>query len=619
MKIVAFLICFFSFYINASATDTIILKHDLYKAAPVYSILVDKNYTYQQAVANFSNKSLLESKDRGKLKRSLYDYWTGLYLQNNSSDTILLVAEAYIKEAWLAGSPVIVCGNKPCNSQVFPLQDKYADIAFIAVPPGTHLFVTKISDYNLPVYFAPMLSKATTIESKFYLSEIYKIFLLAIVLGVFLIVAITSFSLSFIIKDKALLWYSLYCTAIILSTYLALQSTYKAFYWSFAYVPWIYTKLFVRVILLISYAKFAQHFIGAKINMPKVNRLFNIYIYACIASLLPEIILLILSFFKESYIYYFITRMVLTISGGIIIASLWKHRKDKYVQFILAGSSFIIIGEFASNLVLRKYSPQIAGLGAFIEIIIFTFGVAYRVYAHYKQEKKLSKELLQKEKEVTTLFKENSNLNMSLFQNQMNPHFIFNSLNSIKEMILVNKNDDASIYLSKFGHLIRLNLEHSGKPFITIKENNEQVKAYLEMESLRFNNFKWNITIDEDVDVEMLIPPMLVQPLAENAIWHGLLATESSRLLNIHYCINGSYLICSVDDNGVGIIKAKKNQDIKTYKSIGINNTKNRVLLLKEKYKKDFSVSIADKSEIPGYNGSGTVATISIPVMYKNE
>ena len=207
---------------------------------------------------------------------------------------------------------------------------------------------------------------------------------------------------------------------------------------------------------------------------------------------------------------------------------------------------------------------------------------------------------------------------MKALQSQMNRHFIFNALNSIKEMILLGKNDDASRYLSKFGHLIRLNLDHNTKNFITIKENNEQLTAYLEMEALRFSNFNWTIEANSDLEIdELMIPPMMVQPIAENAIWHGLLPKEENKILRISYKQEKDQLLCIVDDNGIGIKKSLGEGKAKAYKSVGVENTRNRVLVLKEKYKKHYDIIIKDKTEMEGVSESGTVAILSMPIMHK--
>jgi hypothetical protein len=111
---------------------------------------------------------------------------------------------------------------------------------------------------------------------------------------------------------------------------------------------------------------------------------------------------------------------------------------------------------------------------------------------------------------------------MKALHSQMNPHFIFNCLNSIREMILDNENKQASHYLSKFAQLIRITLDNSTKPFISLKDSIDYLKRYLEMEQIRTDHFSYSFEIDESLDPEeTFLPPMLIQPFIENAIWHG--------------------------------------------------------------------------------------------------
>jgi sensor histidine kinase YesM len=198
---------------------------------------------------------------------------------------------------------------------------------------------------------------------------------------------------------------------------------------------------------------------------------------------------------------------------------------------------------------------------------------------------------------------------------QMNPHFVFNSLGTINSMILNEQQEEASKYLSKFAKMIRLTLDHSNESFISLKQNNEYIRHYLEIENLRFSNvFSFVINVDSAIDEnEIKIPPMMIQPLVENAIWHGLLKKEGDKKLIIRYAIRNEMLCCSIDDNGLGIHHTR-NRD-KTHKSVGLDNITQRLLILNEKYKTDCTLTIVDKSEIE-LESTGTVATITLPYKF---
>lgn len=200
---------------------------------------------------------------------------------------------------------------------------------------------------------------------------------------------------------------------------------------------------------------------------------------------------------------------------------------------------------------------------------------------------------------------------------QMNPHFIFNCLNSIKEMIWKEDKHNASRYLSKFAQLIRTSLEHSRQTFITVNQCVDHLQQYVEMEQLRFEDFSYYIEVSKELKSgEARIAPMLIQPLVENAIWHGLRAKENDRKLLIRFFKKGDLVICEIDDNGVGIRHTMNNKTgtLSVHRSVGITNIKERLAVLNEKYNMNCSLQIDDKSELLSKEDSGTLAVLQLSV-----
>jgi sensor histidine kinase YesM len=142
----------------------------------------------------------------------------------------------------------------------------------------------------------------------------------------------------------------------------------------------------------------------------------------------------------------------------------------------------------------------------------------------------------------------------------MNPHFLFNALNSIQQMILANEEMVATRYLSRFSKLLRSILIHSDKEMISLREELEILHLYVELESVRFKEaFSYDITCDADIDCdEVKIPTLLIQPFVENAIWHGLMHKEGMRHLQISFREVGDFVYCIVEDNGIGREKARE-------------------------------------------------------------
>lgn len=174
---------------------------------------------------------------------------------------------------------------------------------------------------------------------------------------------------------------------------------------------------------------------------------------------------------------------------------------------------------------------------------------------------------------------------MKALKAQMNPHFLFNSLNSIKSLILKTKEKEASEYLSKFSTLLRSILNNSEKQKIRLNEEIEALKLYTDLEALRFaSDFNYQIQMDKTIDSSFIrIPPLLLQPFVENAIWHGLLPkTSGNPKLNINIIRKEDFLFFEIEDNGVGRKKAATLPKQENEKSMGIDITKRRIQLLHE-------------------------------------
>ena len=200
---------------------------------------------------------------------------------------------------------------------------------------------------------------------------------------------------------------------------------------------------------------------------------------------------------------------------------------------------------------------------------------------------------------------------------QMNPHFIFNSLNSIKEMILEDQKQNASRYLSKFAQLIRTNLEQSRQAFVTVRQCIDHLEQYLKMEKLRFDSFSYDIKVEEGMRPdEINMAPMLIQPLVENAIWHGLRNKDGDKRLLVNFYIKESQLFCEIEDNGIGIQQSRENNSgtHATHRSLGITNIRERLDVLNEKYKMNCSLQIIDKSTLPRKKGTGTIAILQLTI-----
>ena len=206
----------------------------------------------------------------------------------------------------------------------------------------------------------------------------------------------------------------------------------------------------------------------------------------------------------------------------------------------------------------------------------------------------------------------NNLLALKSLRSQMNPHFIFNALNSVNSFIASNDERRANRYLTDFSKLMRAVLENSEEDFIPLSKEIELLQLYTKLEHFRFQDkFDYNITVDEAINVDdFLIPPMLLQPYIENAVWHGLRYKEEKGLLQISLKIReDNELQIVIEDNGIGRSKSKalKTTHQKNQNSKGMGNIKKRVAILNEMYADKVDVFIED---IPNDGGTKVVLTL---------
>ncbi|MCW3072615.1 MAG: hypothetical protein JWO44_2505 [Bacteroidetes bacterium] len=222
-----------------------------------------------------------------------------------------------------------------------------------------------------------------------------------------------------------------------------------------------------------------------------------------------------------------------------------------------------------------------------------------------------------RERIKTQINKQYANIELKALQAQMNPHFIFNCLNSIQHFIILNDEVSASKYLTKFSMLMRKFLEHSKSNIVTLQEEIELLRLYVELEALRSKNkFNFQLKIAPDLDIfNIEIPGMLFQPFVENAITHGLLNMESKGTLVLSFSIEDSHVIGIIEDDGVGRKKAVE-INANTYKdhaSRGMEIIKERIAVLNYIENIRIEMQVIDKMS-PENVPAGTKVIIKIPI-----
>ena len=246
------------------------------------------------------------------------------------------------------------------------------------------------------------------------------------------------------------------------------------------------------------------------------------------------------------------------------------------------------------TLELRKNRTILLITGLALALLAGIFYILYRQF-QLKNEKKLL------------------TLEQSMLRSQMNPHFLFNSLNSIKLYIINNEQKNAVHYLNKFSKLVRKILEASSMREIPLAEELETAELYMNIENIRFSNeIDFQIKINDDIDPHTIrIPSLILQPFLENALWHGLSSKEGTKkiVVDIHSVSDDGLIRISISDNGIGRAAAEEIKSSKVLKrnSVGIDITKDRLLNFSRDYQNSFNLQIIDL-----FNDDGSVAGTNI-------
>jgi ligand-binding sensor domain-containing protein len=255
-----------------------------------------------------------------------------------------------------------------------------------------------------------------------------------------------------------------------------------------------------------------------------------------------------------------------------------------------------------------------------LSALLTAIAIVYLVMRWRIQEKfRIQVERADREKKLSELQNRTSQLEMHALRAQMNPHFLFNSLNSINRFIIQNNTDQASAYLTKFSRLMRLILQNSQNERVPLENELEALKLYLELEAVRFDHhFTYSVKIDDHLDVSVVkVPPLIVQPYAENAIWHGLMHKDEKGHLLIEILKEDDFLIFRITDDGIGRQKAAelKSKSASSHKSMGMKITADRISNMKQKHPNQNYIQIKDLVLDDG-TPAGTSVEIKISLHY---
>ena len=229
---------------------------------------------------------------------------------------------------------------------------------------------------------------------------------------------------------------------------------------------------------------------------------------------------------------------------------------------------------------------------------------------------KLQGQLLEAEKQKSINEKELLELEAKALRAQMNPHFIFNCLNSIKAMMQEKQTEKGVTYLTTFSKLIRTLFNNADRKEISLYDEIETCKLYLQLEAMRFDTkFSYSVNVDTNIDLKSIqVPALIIQPFIENAIWHGIVPKDAGGNVSLNVSGKNGKLEIVVDDNGIGREASQQNKSVSTltHQSKGVNLTQSRLELDNLLQQRQASLETIDKKDEKGIvTGTKVIITIN--------
>jgi sensor histidine kinase YesM len=483
----------------------------------------------------------------------------------------------------------------------------------------------------------------------------YLFLILAAMAGCFFFIGVFAAYNYYLYRNKAFIWYICYTIAAFFSCLHWMDIRLGMAMFS----PLLHDIIFSIFLYLVPvlYSFFVGSILQLHIHFKKGWVLVKILLAICIFQMLIEFIEVRFDWFPFNKNYYgYFLNIGPVILLNIVLLMLAAKSKEPVKWFLFAGIfSLLVLWCFP---LLNLYTPTtnmneelyliinfpivFLMLGLVIEAVCFSFALTYlsklvlieknKLQSNYNQQ--LQSALLQrtteleaqnklveaqKIKQVATEFEHKiAETEMIALRAQMNPHFIFNCLNSIKLYTLENDSQTASEYLTKFSQLIRLVLENSRSEKVTLQKELETLKLYIELEAMRFKDkVQYKINVVPHIDKQYIeIPPLLLQPYVENAIWHGLMHKPEGGIISIDITQPSEYLLhIEITDDGIGreMAKLHKSKSATRQKSFGLKMTSERLDAINHIYQTKTEVKIIDLEDEDGH-ATGTKVIIEIPI-----
>ena len=349
-------------------------------------------------------------------------------------------------------------------------------------------------------------------------------------------------------------------------------------------------------------------FINSYLQLGTRNRLLQKVIFL---SILLEMLLVYPELIYQSNFLFKIANMI--IMQIPLIAVIVQYRAgyhalkwDIFALILLDIASLITTLEQMAYIPSNLFTIYALNVGVILQFLFLSISIAESIKHTYEEKNKALTDLI-------LVIEKNESLRILELKRQMNPHFIFNALNSILHRIMSGKKEEAAQFLTNFSRLIRKTLNSSDKNFVPLSEEIDALELYLSLEKMRIgNSFSYSITMDSTIDPsDVAIPSLIIQPFVENAVWHGLMPKDGAKILSIGISIFNDMLMIDITDNGIGRKKSALLKDHNHHESKGVKMITERLSLIELKYRKKASFSFVDLYDEKD-NAIGTTVKLQI-------
>ena len=647
------------------AQDTIVLKEQpqwnagmpIFEYCSFYQETSDKPLSFDEISKQLFIPYADSLRQVRSTNRPLMIQWQRFTIKNlSATDTIRLnlhigahyFARLYDKNGMIAKIGIYETSAKGYNKATFQI---------LLQPNSTNGFWVRTEDRQGMITPAWISLETDSTLSAMNLAGVRRdrlLFLfLAMITGCLFFISIFAFYQYLLYKDKAFLWYVAYTmTAAFVGLFWIDIRLFFGLFSSFFHDLIFSVFLFIVPVLY-------SFFIGKMLKLPDQFKkgwlIVKILMTVAILQMLIEFTTIRTGRFLFTDYYGYFVSMIPVALLNIVLLVLTAMSREKVKWFMFGGLLSMLLlwcmplivfpaidFRMAPITMVLIFIPFYFLLGLTIEAVIFSFALSYRSkivlieknnlekqYSLQLQEElsKRTSELEEKNKlvekqkliQIQTAFDQKiAETEMIALRSQMNPHFIFNCLNSIKLYTLENDSAAASEYLTVFSQLIRLVLENSHSEKVSLQKELETLRLYIELEAMRFKDkVQYKIEVAPEIDQQYTeIPPLLIQPYVENAIWHGLMHKKNGGVINIAVTQSTEQsLLIEISDNGVGrqVSATYKSKSATRQKSFGMKMTSERISIINQLYKMEADIQIKDIKDAFD-NTAGTKVSIKIPV-----